>query len=194
MRYISQYENLVLITDSTNQTPPLDDPNPKAVYTFSPTGLGYGVYIAGDPTTDTGTGNAIDPTGVMVLYPGAATDLEKIGLGKIFWESPELDNSATLDVGKVYEVLRGSIEYNSKTYNEGDRFTVVTGATSFTGDGIIALAIDNFDLTASENGLNHRKWWYYVNNLSSYADEAIWDEGNWRGTSRPDAWKWIRTP
>lgn len=191
MRYISAYESLSLITKTQNIIPPTNDPNPIVKYQFTRTGLGYGVLIIGDPTQG-GAGNEIDATDLMEIYPDGGTAIEKAGLNKIFWESPEITSSGTLSTSTWYEVLRGSVTYNGKTYTEGEKFKTDT-TTSFTGNGVVALAIDNFDVTSSEAGLNLRRYWYYVNNLSSYADEAVWDEGNWRGTTRPDAWTWVRT-
>lgn len=58
-----------------------------------------------------------------------------------YFEAPELTNTATLVVGAWYEVLSGTVTYNSVVYSEGEKFKVVTGVTSFTGSGVIALSL-----------------------------------------------------
>ena len=63
------------------------------------------------------------------------------GYAGTYFEAPELVNTATLVVGAWYEVLRGTATYKGTTYSRGEKFKVVSGTTSFTGSGTIALSL-----------------------------------------------------
>jgi hypothetical protein len=196
MRYISHIHELALITKPANVTPALDDPNPVAKYRFY-----AGELIVGDPTTNSGAGNAIDATDLYVLYPSGSNDLEKAGLGKIFFEAPYIAaSSATLTAGKAYIVLKGQVTWNGGTYGEGEFFRVNTGdPTSVTEDvpgSIIALDISNFDIgTEPHRYFEHKiiQAWYKVNNLV-HGDEAEWDASRWatRQPGNRNPWTWTR--
>lgn len=54
-------------------------------------------------------------------------------------EYDTLDNTGTLAVNTLYEVLEGSVTYNSKTYTAGNVFETNGAITTFTGTGIVRL-------------------------------------------------------
>lgn len=102
--------------------------------------------------TSTGSGNEIDPqlsatdgSSAMEIYPSAGTDLGKIGLDVLFIEAPPIAVPNTPTAGVAYEVISGSITYGGKTYQTGDVFYGVSGATALaTGStsASVALATD----------------------------------------------------
>lgn len=205
MRYISPFKELVLLKKERNVVPPVNDPEPKAAWRFY-----AGELIVGDPASGTGAANTIDWTvdtskpELAILYPSAATPLEKAGLGKIFFESPYIDassGSTSLTAGKSYLVIRGNVTYASKKYYEGSVFSVPSNAsrpalTGASSDAIIALDISSFPVSAEP----YRYFegdiiasWYKVMNLV-HGDEAEWRSDTW-STGQPEGrnpWTWTR--
>lgn len=173
MRYVSAAKGLALITkDGTVK------------YTFH-----NGVLIMGGDPVGEGTGEVILPdlsgsesSALQKIFPDASTDLEKVGLGVLFWKSPELTEADAIVVGNYYRVIRGEIVHDGVTYKAGGpsaRFKAT--ATSFTGDGVIG-----FDVPAiyyKEEDLNNRKENYKIHH-TLYGDESSWDDSVWEGTEQ----------
>ncbi len=192
MRYISHYKRLVLISKEQNVSPPINDTNPVGLYQFY-----NGELIVGDPTA-TGAGNEIDGSKLMVLFPNGANDLEKAGLGKIFFEAPPLDPTTVTTAGK-YRVLSGDVVLDGKTYHEGSVITV-TGTPSWTGTPAtsrIALDISNFPVIGTEPYEYFIpeiiSAWYKTVNLI-YGDEAEWRGDTWSAgqPNNRNPWTWVR--
>jgi len=183
MRYVSKYLNFVLLYKTSNVVPPVTDPQPKVKYRFS-----NGVLVIGDPASGTGSGNAIDTSDLMVLYPAETGD-KQYGKDILWFEAPELDSTKQLTNGKKYKVLRGSVTHKNVPYTENQVFTAQD--TSFTGNGVVALDISNF-VDGTETELDLRGSWYKALNLSSAQDEASWNDGTWSTTPHPDPWTWVR--
>ncbi len=167
MRYISQYQRLDLIAiDGT------------ILHRFK-----NGVLQIGDPTLNT-AGNVIPVTFVASkdslnytnLYPALGTDIQRAGLGNIFWEAPPLTNAATLTVNAYYKVLTGSVTYKTVVYKAGDVFQCVTGTTAFTGSGTIALDVPHEYKTSIETNFRSQN---FVDDHLAIGDESSWDEQNW---------------
>lgn len=90
---------------------------------------------------DLGDGNTIQPNlassdenkKMIVINPSASQDLEKVGLNKIFWESPAIEATGgtfTLTADTYYEVDYGAINYDGVRYFKGDRFKTGTETTA----------------------------------------------------------------
>jgi hypothetical protein len=160
MRYISKYGRLILQkTDGT------------IAYRFSNHTL-----IVGDPTTGTGSGNAIDYSGLIELFPSASTAAEKAGLNTLFWEAPVVTNAAGLQDGEHYEVLTGSVLYNGVRYVRGEVFRFTTGGSVAFEPGtqvalIPAAALEWYDSTVR----NHAAKEYFKYLQLEWGDEAYWD-------------------
>lgn len=177
MRYISQYQSLELIAvDGT------------VLHRFK-----NGSLIIGDPTLDT-AGNAIpvtftgtDSQKYTNLYSAGATDLEKIGLGNIFFEAPPIASPATNtidDTGVWYQVLTGTVIYNGVTYKAGELFLSVDTFDDSTGTGTFALDVPHqFKLSPVEH--NQRSEYYKTTQLA-IGDESSWNEQNWESTVDSD--------
>lgn len=183
MRYISKNQDFPLLFDTGNVTPPVNDPQPKAAYKFF-----RGELIVGDPTTD-GTNNEIDFDALMDIIPTASGNDAK-GLNSYFWEAPYLDENATLEVGKYYKVILAPVTYDSVELEEHDVFLCVSGTTSFTGSGTVALELDPVYWTTTE--LNQRANAYKLANLSSAQDEASWNDKTWQQDLPSDPYSWTR--
>jgi hypothetical protein len=160
MRYISKYGRLILQkTDGT------------IAYRFNNHTL-----IVGDPTTGTGSGNAIDYSGLVELFPSAGTAAEKAGLNTLFWEAPVVTNAADLQDGEHYEVLTGSVLYNGVRYVPGEVFRFATGGSvAFDSGTQVALipvaALEWYDSTVR----NHAAKEYFKYLQLEWGDEAYWD-------------------
>jgi hypothetical protein len=160
MRYISKYGRLILQkTDGT------------IAYRFNNHTL-----IVGDPTTGTGSGNAIDYSGLVQLFPSAGTAAEKAGLNTLFWEAPVVTNAADLEDGEHYEVLTGSVLYNGVRYVPGEVFKFATGGSvAFDSGTQVALvpvaALEWYDSTVR----NHAAKEYFQYLQLEWGDEAYWD-------------------
>lgn len=89
---------------------------------------------------DLGDGNEIQPnlTGadnvkLIVVNPDGTSDLEKVGLGLYFWESPKITATGgtfTLDADTYYDVDMGIVEYEGKRYYTGQRFKTGTATSA----------------------------------------------------------------
>ncbi len=160
MRYISKYGRLILQkTDGT------------IAYRFNNHTL-----IVGDPTTGTGSGNAIDYSGLIELFPSASTAAEKAGLNTLFWEAPVVTNAADLQDGEHYEVLSGSVLYNGTRYVPGEVFRFATGGSvAFEAGTQVARipveALEWYDSTVR----NHAAKEYFKYLQLEWGDEAYWD-------------------
>jgi hypothetical protein len=160
MRYIAKYGRLILQqTDGT------------IAYRFNNHTL-----IVGDPTTGTGSGNAIDYSGLVELFPSAATAEEKAGLNTLFWEAPVVTDAADLEDGEHYEVLTGSVLYNGVRYVPGEVFRFTTGGSvAFEPGTQVALipvaALEWYDSTVR----NHAAKEYFKYLQLEWGDEAYWD-------------------
>lgn len=104
-------------------------------------------------------------------YSGSALTEPLEGYKGLFFEAPELDNSATLIEGALYEVLSAPVIYDGTTYSAGERFTVVAGTTSFTGAGTVALSI----LTLENKGCHFTKQAFEIQHLITPNDTI----GHW---------------
>jgi hypothetical protein len=160
MRYIAKYGRLILQkTDGT------------IAYRFNNHTL-----IVGNPTTGTGSGNAIDYSGLIELFPSAGTAAEKAGLNTLFWEAPVVTNAADLQDGEHYEVLTGSVLYNGVRYVPGEVFQFATGGSvAFDPGTQVALipvaALEWYDSTVR----NHAAKEYFKYLQLEWGDEAYWD-------------------
>lgn len=168
MRYISQHSNLVLYKDNGEIAHSWDRSTATGTairgteYKFGTDGvLGLGTL-----TTNSGYGNYIDAASVSWdtdaklayiydtdLSGATTTKVEMAGQGDltdptdgyrgIFFEAPTLqsDTAVSSTSGVYYEVISGSVIYDSTTYNRGDQFVTDGSETAVTGTGTFALAI-----------------------------------------------------
>lgn len=135
MRYISKYPRMTLLRNSG-----------FPAYEFE-----QGYIIVGKPTlNDVAGGNAIAAAPIInnfegsmqLLFPDGATDLERVGLGRIFWEAPPIaSGSGTIAANTRYEVISGETIYDGTTYRQGEVFVGRTGVTATSGVGEYALAV-----------------------------------------------------
>lgn len=177
MRYVSQYQSLELIAvDGT------------VLHRFK-----NGVLVVGDAALNT-TGNKIpvtfsgtDSQKYTNLYSTASTDIEKVGLGKLFWEAPPIASPATNtvdDSGVWYQVLTGTVTYNGTTYKAGDLFFTEATFNDTTGTGTFALDVPH-DYKLSPVEHNQRSEYYKTTQLA-IGDESSWNEQNWESTVDSD--------
>lgn len=144
------------------------------------------VLVIGDPTLGT-AGNVIpantgltDPNlDYMIVVPGGATDLDKIGRNVTFWETPVLTNAATLVAGSWYQVLSATITYMTVVYYPGQFFQCVTGNLSFTGSGTICLDIPHEYKKEKEH--NQRSQSFAIDHLA-VGDESSWFDPDYGAT------------
>jgi len=131
-RYISQHDKLMLLNTF----------NGDLIHLFD-----QGILIVGDPTTNGGAANVIDPTSLPHLFAtdldgsGTAHDLEHVGLGslngkdyggtslakmaygyrgKFFMANPVVAGTETILAGQRWQVTSGSVTYGGVAYSRGD--------------------------------------------------------------------------
>jgi hypothetical protein len=193
-RYISPYLEFAILTKPQNVNPPINDTEPTLLAKFY-----LGELIVGDPTTDSGPGNDLDWSKAFVVNPAGTNDKEKAGFGRYFFAAPYIDNTGSLTTDKVYVVVKGTVTHDSVDYTEGETF-VATGA-SFTGTGIVALAVHpknfpdiGFDPAVIWN--QDLTPWYIVNQLGftdASRDQFTWDRGNWKSKTKSGVNPWFYT-
>lgn len=143
-----------------------------------------GVLIIGSAKLNT-AGNVIVPqlantdgTALQIVDATGGTDLAKVGLGKYFFEAPDLtvaDSTQALTSGSYYQVVSGSIVFGGTTYTAPARFKAGSSA-NFTGTGTAYL-----DFTASvfkQDEENFRAQSFPIVHLGN-TDEGSWDDTTW---------------
>lgn len=112
-----------------------------------------GELIVGDPTTKTGTGNAIDTAAnatdpgleLMPLVPAGATRDIICGMGVLNAVATAIapgDTSVAAIVGKTYVVTIGTVTYKTVAYTVGQTFVADGTVTAATGDTAAARFVD----------------------------------------------------
>lgn len=185
MRYVSHILDLPLVTYGGEQK-----------YKFN-----GGVLVVGDPTLNSDAADKIDATQtspvketeLQVLYDAGSTDLEKVGLNKLFWEAPPITpGTSTVTAGKYYEVIKGKVRYNGVDYKVGQKFWGVTGVADssdpyetsgrfayavppeYAKDGCCNGRTERFKLAHLEHG-QEAKSYYDIDKESGYTP---WDIGS----------------
>lgn len=218
-RYISHLQELILFSESG-----------KRLYQFT-----GGVLVVGDPETNVGAGNSIDPNfagnedqSLQVLNAAGGTDLQKAGLDTVFWEANVLGGGDAVTQGTWYQVVSGPVYLTNSTAGDEDLYALQVGNISvlpelccegeyllrdlgqsfpgaLTEDDLAQLARlpvgTRFKWTAANGNLpanlvgtiaraltpqyfddedhNLRCEHFKINNLSTFKDEACWDEVKW---------------
>jgi len=159
MRYISQYDTTILQNNTV-----------EAVYRFGPRGIlivgdatcGVGAANVIDADLKSTAGDQLQRVYETDLSGALTNCLEMCGLGTLnktakggalnvlncgyrgrFFEAPILTGTESVPnvAGIYYEVLTGTVTYNSVSYSVGEQFVVVSGETATSGTGTFALTI-----------------------------------------------------
>jgi hypothetical protein len=154
-----------------------------------------GELIIGDPLTNVGVGNSINAAPIInnyegtlqVLYPNEATDIERIGLNRTFWEAPPiLSGAGTIAAGTRYQVIKGETIYDGVTYHQQETFIGKTGVTTTSGSGEYSLGIPS--PYANEKPAQFYQEWFKIVHLGT-GDEATFKiQGPQNVEGRPPDW------
>lgn len=183
MRYIGIDDNLVLLAASG-----------KPKYQFT-----NGVLVVGT-ATGTGAGNEVVPdlagtdldSKMATLYATAATDLEKVGLDKIFYAAPPIVAAGTLASGTYYELIAGTADLTDAAY--AGKYTLVspgsipTANLKFIAPSVVIKATASITVPAGSatwakslpmaqydpRELDERIEAFQINNLSAFKDESVY--------------------
>lgn len=170
MRYISRYRSYAI----------LDENNNVARQSGQELRFIRGVLVVGSLTSNSGAGNAIDPTDLLVLDGlEGGSGLAKNGLNTVFWEAPVrsvANSNATLVAGNWYYVISGTITFAGTTYKVGERFKAGSSA-AFTGSGEVSLDVPEQYYKPEE--ANFRKEAAAINNYER-ATDTTYDPATWK--------------